>query len=171
LRKGIHINIFDFEEKKDIRFTNDEQEVRYPAFSHDGQWLAFCAAENEARWLEVYIRPSSGTGETLKVSREGGRAPVWSRNENKLFYRSLDNTQMWVVDIKTEGGLAASSPRMLFEKEGLWDGEPIRSYDISLDDKEFLMVKLEDRKPQPVTEMILIQNWFEELKRLVPTGK
>jgi hypothetical protein len=33
------------------------------------------------------------------------------------------------------------------------------------------MVKVDDRKPQAVTEMILVQNWFEELKRLVPTGK
>jgi hypothetical protein len=24
---------------------------------------------------------------------------------------------------------------------------------------------------EPVTEMILVQNWFEELKRLCPTGK
>jgi len=28
-----------------------------------------------------------------------------------------------------------------------------------------------ERKAQPATEMILVQNWFEELKRLVPTGK
>ena len=33
------------------------------------------------------------------------------------------------------------------------------------------MVKLEESRPQPVTEMILVLNWFEELKRLVPTGK
>jgi hypothetical protein len=33
------------------------------------------------------------------------------------------------------------------------------------------MVKLEQRKSTPITEMILIQNWFEELKRLVPAGK
>jgi hypothetical protein len=33
------------------------------------------------------------------------------------------------------------------------------------------MVKLEQRKPTPVNEMILVQNWFEELKRLVPAGK
>ena len=44
-------------------------------------------------------------------------------------------------------------------------------WDISLDGQRFLMVKLDERKPQPVTEMILVQNWFEELKRLVPTGK
>ncbi len=33
------------------------------------------------------------------------------------------------------------------------------------------MVELDQRRPTPVTEMILVQNWFEELKRLCPTGK
>jgi hypothetical protein len=33
------------------------------------------------------------------------------------------------------------------------------------------MVKLEVRKPQPLTELILVQNWFEELRRLAPTTK
>jgi hypothetical protein len=33
------------------------------------------------------------------------------------------------------------------------------------------MVKQEQRKPSPVTEMILVQNWFKELKKLVPAGK
>ena len=33
------------------------------------------------------------------------------------------------------------------------------------------MVKLEERKPQPVTEMVLVQNWFEELRRLAPANK
>jgi hypothetical protein len=33
------------------------------------------------------------------------------------------------------------------------------------------MVKDDQNKPEPVTEMILVQNWVEELKRLVPTGK
>jgi len=28
--------------------------------------------------------------------------------------------------------------------------------------------KLADLKAQPVTELILVQDWFEELKRLVP---
>jgi hypothetical protein len=30
------------------------------------------------------------------------------------------------------------------------------------------MVRFENRKPTPVTEMTLVQNWFEDLKRLVP---
>ena len=30
------------------------------------------------------------------------------------------------------------------------------------------MVKRDARKPQPITETMLVQNWVEELKRLVP---
>jgi hypothetical protein len=33
------------------------------------------------------------------------------------------------------------------------------------------MVKLEERKPQPLTEMVLVQNWLEELRRLAPANK
>jgi len=33
------------------------------------------------------------------------------------------------------------------------------------------MLTLNERKPTPVTEMILIENSFEELKRLAPSGR
>jgi hypothetical protein len=47
----------------------------------------------------------------------------------------------------------------------------VRTWDISPDGHRFLAVKKDKSKLQPITEMILVQNWFEELKRLVPTGK
>jgi len=31
--------------------------------------------------------------------------------------------------------------------------------------------RLDQREAEPITEMILVQNWFKELKRLVPTKK
>jgi hypothetical protein len=43
-----------------------------------------------------------------------------------------------------------------------------RGYDVSLDGRRFLTVKSltsEEAAPQ----IIIVQNWFEELKRLVPT--
>jgi hypothetical protein len=60
---------------------------------------------------------------------------------------------------------------ILFEKPGYRMSTPLRCWDIFLDGQRFLMVKLDERKPTPVTEMILVHNWFDELKRLVPTGK
>ena len=78
---------------------------------------------------------------------------------------------MWAVDVQTEPSLSVGSPRLLFEPKGLMGRHPIRGYDISLDDQRFLMVRKGERTSQPITEMILIQNWFEEVKRLVPTTK
>jgi hypothetical protein len=74
------------------------------------------------------------------------------------------------VDVEIDGSFAAGKPRLLFEKPGFGQGFPIRTYDLSLDGQRFLMVREEQLKPAPVTEMILIQNWHEELKRLVPAG-
>jgi hypothetical protein len=75
---------------------------------------------------------------------------------------------VWIADIPTEGAFPAGQPHLPFEQAGYGQSNPIRSWDISLDGHRFLMVRLEERKPQPVTEMILVQNWLEELKRLVP---
>ena len=33
------------------------------------------------------------------------------------------------------------------------------------------MVNLEEIESQPLTEMVLVQNWFEELRRLMPAHK
>ena len=78
---------------------------------------------------------------------------------------------MWVADVQSEPSFSVGSPRLLFTSKGLWTLYPVRGSDISLDDQRFLMVRSEVIEPQPVTEMILIQNWFEKLKRLVPTDK
>jgi hypothetical protein len=103
------------------------------------------------------------------ISDEGGTEPLWARNGKQLFYRRP--RQVWAVDVQSGSGFAVSKPRLLFEKIGYGTNAPVRSWDISLDGQRFLMVKLEERKPQPITEMIFIQNWFEELKSLFPTGK
>jgi serine/threonine-protein kinase len=104
-----------------------------------------------------------------QVSIEGGSEPLWARNGKQLFYRW--GNQVWVVDVRTENGFSAGKPRLLFEHPGLHGNYPLRDYDLSLDGQRFLMVRLEDRKPSPLTEMTLVQNWFEELKRLDPAGK
>ncbi len=89
------------------------------------------------------------------------------RNGKQLFY--LWPNQVWVVDVHTDGAFATSKPRLLFEKPGFGsDASPIRGYDLSLDGQRFLMVKDEQRKPTPVTELVLIQNWYEEVKRMLP---
>ena len=48
-----------------------------------------------------------------------------------------------------------------------------RTYDVSPDGKRFLMIKEgggPDQTPAPPS-IVVVQNWLEELKRLVPTTR
>ena len=128
---------------------------------------------NESGRREVYVRPFPGPGGKWLISQEGGAQPLWARNGKQLFYRSGGGKgEVWVVDIRTDGGFSPSKPRLLFNTPGLGGaGAPIRGWDLSLDGQRFLMVKNEELKPTPVTELVLVMNWFEEFKRLSPTGK
>jgi Tol biopolymer transport system component len=137
----------------------------FPEFSPDGRWMAYTS--DESNRFEVYVSPLRGLGMKHQVSSEGGTEPLWERNGKQLFYRRGD--QIWVADVQTDDGFSTSKPRMLFERTGMRIGFPLRSWDVSPNGKRFLMVKLEERQPTPVTELIFVQNWFEELKRLCPT--
>jgi hypothetical protein len=160
---GSDIAVLDVPSGRVTPFLNSQFNETFPDFSPDGRWMAYTSDESNRE--EVYVRPFPGPGMKQQVSSEGGNGPLWARNGKQLFYRWQD--QVWVVEVRTDGGFAMSKPRLLFEKPGYGSGSPIRTYDLSLDSQRFLMVKLEQRKPAPITEMTLTQNWFEELKRLV----
>jgi serine/threonine protein kinase len=164
---GTDIAFLDLGSGRVTPFLNSPFNEEYPEFSPDARWIAYTSDESNRR--DVYVRPFPGPGVKFLVSSDGGSAPLWARNGKQLFYRQ--GNQMWVVDVRTDGAFAATKPRLLFEKPGYWHTFPLRTYDLSLDGQRFLMVKGEQRKPTPATEMILALNWFEELKRLVPTGK
>jgi serine/threonine-protein kinase len=161
------ILLLDLRSRRVTPFLKSRGIEAWPEFSPDGRWIAYVSDES-GRW-EVFVRPFPGPGGKWLISHEGGFDPLWAKNGKQLFYRSGDDQQVWVVDVRTDGGFLAGKPRLLFKEPGLGGGG--RAWDLSLDGQRFLMVKLEERKPQPVTEMILVQNWFEELKRLVPGGK
>ena len=116
----------------------------------------------------MYVRPYPALGAKTQVSSAGGNAPAWSRDGKHLFFRS--GCELWIADVRTTMTFSASKPRLLFNQDCL-DSLPVRDWDISPDGEHFLMTKLSSRKPQPLTELIVVQDWFEELKRLVPTQK
>ena len=164
---GPDILLLDLRSRRIKPFLNTKSAEFYPEFSPDGRWMAYDSDESGRE--EVYVRPFPGPGGKWQISHEGGIEPLWARNGKQLFYRW--QKQVWAVDILTEPTFRPGKPRLLFEQPGFLSAGPIRTWDLSLDGQRFLMVKLDERKPTVVTEMILVQNWFEELKRLAPTGK
>jgi serine/threonine-protein kinase len=162
-----NILLLDMKSRRTTPFLNSKASEGWPEFSTDGHWLAYCS--DESGRFEVWVRPFPGPGGRWQISMEGGRYPVWSKDGKQLFYRQGD--QFWVADVRTDSGFSAGKPRLLFEKAGFQVGSPIRGWDLWPDGRGFLMVSVDERKPERVTETILVQNWFEELKRLVPAGK
>ena len=139
-----------------------------PQFSPDGHWLAY--ATNESGRREIYVKPYPGPGGRWQISTEGGTEPVWNRSGRELFYRSGD--KMMAVDITTEPSFAAGKPRQLFEGDYVSTevGLARPDYDVSPDGQRFFMLKPIEQEQAP-TQINIVLNWTEELKRLVPTGK
>ena len=77
---------------------------------------------------------------------------------------------MMRVTITTTPTFAAGTPQVLFQKAYYWGPVPYgRPYDIGSDGR-FLMIKeMEDDGDRPTPSIVVVLNWFEELKRLVLT--
>ncbi len=132
--------------------------------SPDDRWLAYVS--NESGREEIYMRPFPGPGGKVQISTEGGAEPQWSRDGKELFYRKGE--KMMAVAISAEPELAAGKPTLLFEGRylsGLSAGNPATNYDVAPDGR-FVMIRVEERTAP--TQLNLVLNWFEELKRLVP---
>jgi serine/threonine-protein kinase len=136
-------------------------------FSPDGRWLAYVSDESGRD--EVYVRPVEGSGGKWQISTQGGGEPVWARSGKELFYR--DGDKMMAVAVETKPQFTAGKPKLLFE--GHYETSNytnyLRNYDVSLDSQHFLMVKAGEQVTS-ATQISIILNWFEELKRRVPSG-
>ncbi len=98
-----------------------------------------------------------------QISVDGGIEPVWCDECDELFYRQGNR---WMSSAVTfEPVFTWEPPRLVFETEFVDTFG--RSYDVSPDGRQLLVAK---RTWEPTrTKLHVIHNWFEELKRLVPT--
>ncbi len=129
-------------------------------FSPNGRWLAFTS--DRSGQAEVYVKPYPGQGGFVQISTDGGLEPVWAQSGKELFYRTGD--QMMVVSVQTDTTFKAEKPRLLFEGSYRYSFTNVTSnYDVTADGQQFVMVNEE------TSQINVVLNWFEELKRLVPT--
>ena len=133
-----------------------------PAISPNGRWLAYVS--DESGQDEVYVSPLPEPGEKWQVSTAGGIEPAWARNGRELFYRDRLARKMMVVDITLQPSFTASKPRALFQ-DSYAPHINVRNYDVSADGQRFLMLQPSE---QPATQVNVVLNWFEDLKRRVP---
>jgi serine/threonine-protein kinase len=139
--------------------------------SPDGRYLAY--ESNQSGRSEVYVQPFPGPGGRELVSTDGGGQPVWAPDGRELFYRASGPgpmMRMMAVDVTLGHVFTAGRPRVLWEamRARYPGGTGGRTYDVAPDGRRFLMIQQRDLPQPPITHIVLVQNWVEELKRLVP---
>ncbi len=136
-----------------------------PKLSPDDRWLAYVSNESGRDEIFVIRFP---TGGKWQISTEGGTEPMWSRDGRELFYRNRE--KMMAVDVSA-GAESAGKPTLLFKGPyDLKDGPGATNYDVTPDGQGFVMIRTpRTLESSGTTQINLVLNWFEELKRLVPT--
>jgi hypothetical protein len=112
--------------------------------------------------MTAYPRP----GRKWLISTDGGTEPMWNRNGRELFYRS--GNRMMSVAITAQPAFSASRPAVLFE--GQYEPTLVTNanYDVSPDGQRFLMLKASAAQEASPTQINVVLNWFEDLRRRVP---
>jgi len=111
----------------------------------------------------------------VTVSTASGRQPAWSPNGRELFYIAADQALMSVsVDAPAGGAkFVAGAPMKLHDGRAYDDSDNSpnrgRSYEVSRDGR-FLRIKpVPSQAGTPREALVVVVNWLEELKRLVPS--
>ena len=140
-----------------------------PSLSPDGRWLAYTSSETGQE--EVYVRPFPDVDSgKVRVSTDRGESPRWANNSNELFFIDADR-RLIAARFETSPSFRVLQREALFTvgPEYVLDGAR-DIYDVAPDDQRFLMGRAYtgSGSSSGSPRFILVQNWFEELKRLVP---
>jgi Tol biopolymer transport system component len=137
-----------------------------PNFSPDGRWLAYVSNESDSN--QIFVRPFPGPGDQSQISIEGGGGPIWAQSGRELFY--MNGSQLMAVDIDTEAGFSAGTPRPLFEDRFRPSTGNVSSYDAAADGQRFVMIQdavVTDIEPPP-DQITIVGNWPEQLQERLP---
>jgi serine/threonine-protein kinase len=145
---------------------------RNPAIAPSGRFVA--NNSDESGRPEVYVRPFPNLGaRRWQLSTAGGAQPRWTRDGSELVYRDGQGRVLSVTvrghDVET---VDFSKPEPLFTfgggiAETRYGMDP--SFDVSADGERFVFFDVPAAQGStPSAEMVLIQHWADELRRLVP---
>jgi hypothetical protein len=138
-----------------------------PSFSANGAWIAYREGPDDGTG-EITIRPFPGLSRTrIPVGR--GTSSVFSRDGSELFF--FDGQGLSAVPVTYEPTLRVGAPQRLFETTARFPTVTGgRSWDVDPSGERFLMINAPSAAAGDAGARIdVVVNWFEELKRRVPT--
>ena len=140
------------------------------AFSPDGRRVAYQFKEPGSEGTEgvTFVEPFPPTGDNKDQIAQGGR-PMWSRDGKELFVVPAPGRFVGVT-VRTAPSFTFTSPVAV--PRGFIQALPTnpRPFDV-LPDGRFVVVGTQgqSQRASAPTQIHVVLNWFEELKRLSPT--
>ncbi len=139
-----------------------------PALSPDGRWLAYQSGQ-PGSW-EVYVRPFPGPGGRVPVSVGGGGVPIWAAGGREITYHAGDLRSWVVATVGTGSDFTVESLEPFGPvAEGFYMRFQTGHFDVSaLDQRIFGLTSPTGGGQQVAVQDIVVQNFFEELRQVVP---
>ena len=162
-------------DRKSEPFGPSPVQSKFPinsAFSPDGRWIAYTSSDT-GEIAEIYVQPYPGTGTRYQISRNlRSHHPFWSPDGHELWFVPGPGARFLGVSVATQPtftiGNAVPWPRQLLLENG---PTTYRNYDIMPDGKRIIGVIPAGQSQTGIStpRIQIVLNWFEDLKRLVPT--
>ena len=151
------------------------------SLSPDGRWLAYYSNMlgdtplddvSSRVWVQPF--PDVDSGSLWQISTTISDGPEWAHSGRELFYNSDYNAggtqDFMVAEVSLEPTFALGQQRVLFSGVGYGGSDfpqPIgHERKVSLDDQRFVMLR--SMGVDTESRLILVENFFEELKERVP---
>jgi serine/threonine-protein kinase len=142
---------------------------RNPAIAPNGRFLAYNSDESGRQ--EIYVRPFPNVGaQRWQISADGGAFPVWTRGGREIIYTD-GQSRIMAAAVRTNdvGKFEISRPEPLFTFAGSAGNGLDREFDVTHDGERFLfLASAGAASNEAAAELVLVQNWVDELTRLVP---
>jgi Tol biopolymer transport system component len=140
-------------------------------FSPDGAWIAYT---DRAGGAAIYVQAVASPGTRYQIGRDDELAhhPLWSPDGRRLIYFPGGNAAAVSVEIlRTSPSVEFGRPQAL-----PGDGLPLNvtptsllNHDVGPDGRFVTVVEGTGRGGEaPADQIVIVQHWFEELKRLAP---
>jgi len=132
--------------------------------SPDGRWIAYVSDETGREEIFVQSYPDMGA-RRLQISTTGGTQPLW-RDQNMLYYRNGDAIMAVAVSTEPDRTITVGQPEVVI-RGSYANPQGGRTYDIGPDGRFLMLKDVEIQSGRP--RIVVVENWFSELNRLVPT--
>jgi len=157
-------------DRKPFPFLRTKFDERRAIFSPDGKWVAYDMQE-PSRTSEIFVQPFPATGARyqLPINRDNHH-PAWSRDGKHLYYVPGPG-EFAVIPVSTTPSFTFGTPMPIRQVLENYAPSSPRHYDVTPDGKLIGLIPAgqSESTASSTTQINVVLNWFEELKRLAPS--